>query len=249
MHYVIIANGNFLIKEIIEEASQHKKMIALDGASNKLRLLNIKPDFILGDFDSIDAATQKQFDIRETFTDLTEDAKPYQNSCGTTIVPAKDQTKTDLMKAILYCDHLNAQSITLLCATGGRLDHHEGSIRALYRHYKTNRPIILHTESQTLCIAHNETLQFNGSIGDKCGFLAYPEAEISTKGLRYEAKNYPLRFGLLENICNELRESKVVVTVKGTALIVMPAHLSAQRLFMEKTEVERLELQLRDITP
>ena len=51
--YAIIANGNFLVEEILVEAVKGKIIIALDGAADKLARLGLNPHLILGDFDSI----------------------------------------------------------------------------------------------------------------------------------------------------------------------------------------------------
>lgn len=247
-HFAIVANGSFLVREIIVEAVQDKIIVALDGASQKLALLNIMPQVILGDFDSLTDKTMQHFGIKNSFAALTLNDPPYQGANEIMIIPVKDQSKTDLQKGIAYCDQEGATSITLLCATGGRLDHQESILRTLRTAYKKERPIYLHTEQQTIRFAKDETIELNGKPGDKCGLLAYPEGRITSKGLEYEANDFKLQFGFSENTCNALVTNKAKVTVQGEALVIMPAQLSNQRLFMQLTEVERLKRLLRDAT-
>ncbi len=237
-HYIIIANGQFLIREIIEEAIQDKIILALDGAADRLARLGILPHIILGDFDS----------INKQAWGIMEGDEPHTGTHGTHIIPSKDQNFTDLTKGIRYCDTQATASITLMCATGNRLDHHEGSVRALRAEYKKHRPIFLHTEQQTLRFAKDETICMRGEIGDKCGIVAAPAGTFSSTGLEYDVENFVLQFGYAESTCNALRAPQATVRVQGEALLIMPPVLNTQRDFMRKSEAERLRLQLRDAT-
>lgn len=241
--YIIVANGKFLVREIITDAIQNKIIVALDGAANKLKRINIKPHIILGDFDSIDADTQSYWGILKTFTELTNDAQPYMGKQGVMIVPAKDQEQTDLVKAIHYCDKQKATSITIICATGGREDHAEGVKIALRTEYRPDRLLILHTEQQSLRGAQDETITIDGQIGDHCGFIATHTGTGSSTGLQYECLCHK------ESICNRLKTPSALLSIKGYALIIMPPQLSSQRAFMQKNDVARLTLQLRDALP
>lgn len=244
-NFILIANGVFLVKEIIEEAIQGKTIVALDGAVNKLTRLGIVPHVILGDFDSAhEMATH--WGIKKTFADLTEEDQAYPGNHGVTIVPSKNQLFTDLTKAIHYCDAQNATSITIICATGGRLDHHESVIRSLRSQYKKNRPIILHTEQQTVMYAKDEQAIFKGEVGDKCGVLAFPKGKMSSLGLEYDVDQFELDFGYSENTSNSLKQPSATVSIEGEALLVMPPQLASQRVFMRLNEIERLQRQLRD---
>ncbi len=221
-HFIIVANGCFSVKEIIVEAVQDKIIVALDGAADKLARLGILPTIILGDFDS------------------------YTGNIDATIVPKKNQNLTDLVKAIHYCDAQDALSITLICALGGRLDHHEAAMRSLRSEYKKARPMLLHSEQQTLRFAKDENVVLQGEIGDKCGIFAFPAGRFSSHGLLYDVQNYELNMGFSESVANTLRSPPATLSIAGEALIIMPPQLSSQRDYMNKTEVERLEMLLRD---
>src|SRR5689334_14042058 len=130
-NYAIIANGNFLTKEILLEAVKDRTIIALDGAADKLAALGLNPQLILGDFDSISPQAASYWGLKKTFSELSADTEPYRGNQGVLIVPALNQNLTDLDKALHYCDQQNAKSIIILCATGARLDHHESLILSL----------------------------------------------------------------------------------------------------------------------
>lgn len=226
-NYLIVANGNFLVEEIICEAALDKIIVGVDGAALKLLRLGIKPHVILGDFDSLQS--------------------PYQQpQSDITTIHLPDQNHPDLVKAIRYCDGEGASSITIICALGGRLDHQESVLRALRTEYKKDRPITLHSDQQSICFAKDETIVIEGEIGDVCAVMAYPKGIFSSLGLAYEVNQYELDFGFSESICNALTQEKAIITVQGEALIIKSAQLISQRNFSKKSEVERLELQLRD---
>ncbi len=228
--FIIIANGPFLDPDIIREAIQNRQIIALDGAADKLLAINIKPDVILGDFDSIHPQTQAYWGITQTFIAMSEYAKPYMGHHGVKIVPAKDQSTTDLVKAIQYCDQEQAQDISIICATGGREDHHEASKQALQTEYRANRPIILHSEQQTLRWAENETVTLQGEEGDHCGFVAHGAGHGHSIGLLYPCHHIPV------SLCNRLSQCDAQITIKGGALLMMPPQLRSQRKHMRVTE-------------
>jgi thiamine pyrophosphokinase len=244
--YIIVADGNFLVREIVNEAVKNRIIVALDAAADKLARIGITPHILLGDFDS-DSETHAQYwGIHKTFAELSDNETPYTGNFGVTIVPRKNQDLTDLVKAIHYCDEQHAGSITIICALGGRLDHQETALRSLRTQYKTDRQLLLHTEQQTICFARDEQIIIKGIPGDKCGILAYPEGMITTEGLEYDVDNYALTFGFSESIANSLKSSSAAITVSGEALLVMPPLLQSQREFMRKSEAEKLEMQLRD---
>lgn len=243
-HYIIVANGEFLVREILEEAVHGKIIIALDGAANKLARIGIKPQVIIGDFDSVQSSNV--WGIKKTFSDLQDNDEPYEGNFGIQIVPARDQNLNDLTKAIRYCDKLGAESIAIICAAGGRLDHHESNLRSLRAEYKINRPILFHTEQQSLRYATNQELEYVGEPGDKCGIMAYPHGSFSSVGLEYDVTDYELNFGFTESSSNALKLPVAQIRIKGEVLLIMPPLLNAQRAYSKKSEVEQLDMRWRD---
>lgn len=238
--YLIVAHGPAFPKNMILEIAENKHIVALDGAADYLSTLGILPNYILGDFDSI--RNTEYWGIKKTFLELKEDSQPYLGNHGIHIIPAKNQDLTDLQKAIRFCDSKNAQSVHLVCATGGRYDHSLHNIRNLRSEYKKNRPIYLHTKSQTLQYVKDEKCKFAGQIGDYCGILAFPEGKFSSTGLEYNGDKYELKFGYSESACNRLKAPEANVEVSGEAILVMPGFFLSQRQHEETHPIERLSL-------
>jgi thiamine pyrophosphokinase len=220
--YVIIANGDFLEKNLIQKICQNKIIIALDGAAQKLQALDLKPHVILGDFDSLDRATQKFWGITKNFAELDNQAKPYLGNDDVMIVPSLDQSLTDLVKAIRYCNTNHVSEISIICALGGRLDHEEVNKRALRLEYNPSRPITLYSATQLLRFIRNETVHIAGKVGEKIGIFGFPNARFSSKGLQYDSTNTLLDFGY-DSACNALKQPEASITIDGDALLILPS--------------------------
>ena len=233
MNTLIVANGPFLSRDIITEAAENRTIIALDGACGHLRKLGILPNIILGDFDSTSQADMQYFGITLGFEDLAENLAPYPGKEGCLIVPAKDQNFTDLVKAIRYfdatCKILANFSITIVCATGGRMDLTLSNLRALRSQYNPKRPIILLTESERIQFIKDDEITLQGNVGDYCGVMAFPMGSFSSEGLKYNGKDSPLNFAYQESACNQLISPTAHIRVKGEALIIGPGQLKSQQ--------------------
>lgn len=195
--YLIIANGDRISTGRLFSLASDRTIIALDGAADTLPESELFPNIILGDFDSIQTINR--------FSDAS------------TILHTPDQDFTDLEKALQYCDAKQASDIAIVCATGGRLDHHQAAIHYLKKYYKKNRPLRLHTETQIVFYALNETIIHHANIGEKCGVFPEAGSLFSTKGLLYDVKDYTQ-----PSISNSFREPQVTITVEGSALLIMP---------------------------
>jgi len=109
---IILANGNFPKHEIplgfLYDAEQ---IICCDGATQNLLNVGLKPDFIIGDLDSISEEVKKQF--------------------ANILLYRAEQETNDLTKAVQFCLENNRTEITILGATGKRDDHTLGNLSLL----------------------------------------------------------------------------------------------------------------------
>lgn len=214
MDFLIIAGGPFLAKATLLKIAQNKKIIALDGAANTLMAFEIKPDIILGDFDSI-----------------TESAMLYYKTLGVEIIPAPDQDFTDLQKAILHADQLGATAIHIACALGGdRLDHHESAMRSLTYFYKKDRPMILHSERQCIeFVKGPASIKIKGNIGDYCGIFGHPVCRFKSldEGLAWSLNPalesdgfYTVGYQTFDSTSNRLIKTEALLEIEGDALLI-----------------------------
>ncbi|MFA6916525.1 MAG: thiamine diphosphokinase [Parachlamydiales bacterium] len=196
----------------------NKKLLVLDGAANHFMGGTLFPNVILGDFDSI--LNAEYWGIQNQFDSIDNCTKPYPGYFGVLIVPAKNQDFTDLEKGIHFCDSSLADSIVILNATGGRLDHTLGNIGFLKKYYRPDRKITLVTRTECVEYVKDATVMLTGPVGSVCAILGYPEAKMTTTGLTYNGQNYPLSIGLQESICNTLAEPTATINIQGEALVI-----------------------------
>lgn len=261
MKYLIVGNGPFLAKSIIAEIARDACIIALDGAAKKLAQLGLKPNIILGDFDSIreDIETTRIWGITQSFDEIEEVglfSEPYVGNFNTTIIPAKNQNFTDFQKALkfsmLYATNYGlplASSIHVVCATGGRMDHDQANFRALQSEYSKSCPIFLHNESQTMRFVSNETITIVGQHDDHCGLFGMPYAAMCVKngGLEYGGPDFYELNPSQYSSSNLLKGSNgAIVEIRGDALIINPPQFESQRIYAQKTRQEQLEELLQD---
>lgn len=240
MKYLIVANGTFLSKSLIQKAAENAVIIALDDAANKLADWGIMPHIILGDFDFENDAqkTMDYWGINQdihAFKTITKNdlfLTPYKGHHHVTIVSAPNQNFTDLQKALIFsmqkADHYDfplATSVHIVCAMGGRMDHELAAIHTLQNAYSKNCPVYLHNECQSAWIASNETIVIQGKHHDYCGLFGAPQASMLIKngGLEYGGEEpYALSSQQYSSSNRIIGNHNAIVEITGTALIISP---------------------------
>lgn len=218
--WVIVANGSPLSDDVLKESLKDRKVLVLDGAINRFKSLQVVPDCILGDFDSIEDPAY--WGISGVFSEIDEHHTPYRGNFGITIVPAKNQHYTDLEKGIMYCDEMNATSLSIVQATGGRMDHTLGNIGLLRKYYRPDRNLIILTEEEQIFYVYNAEIAVEGGVGGYCAVMGYPQASMTTFGLAYNGNEYELRLGFQESTCNRIVDAQANISIQGEALIILP---------------------------
>lgn len=191
---------------MLVKAAQDARIIALDGAANKLARLGIMPDIILGDFDS--------FQEEACFEKVEK-------------IILLDQNFTDLQKALKFSKQ-NATSIHVVCALGGRLDHQQANIQSLQGDYSEYCPIYLHNEVQTLEFVRDKTVHIRGQHHDYCGLFGMPEAMMIVKndGLEYGSDTpYHLNQKQFSSSNRLVGDAGAIIEIKGEALVAHPSML------------------------
>ena len=118
MHILIISGGMLEENFIIDYMEKHKfhRILAADRGLVLCKKLGIIPDLILGDFDSTTSDALEYY--RST---VPERIRQYPSR--------KDDTDTEL--AVSVAMDMGSTEITILGATGTRLDHVMGNIQIL----------------------------------------------------------------------------------------------------------------------
>ena len=118
MKAVLIGGGNEPSKDILnEELKDAELLICADGGANCLYKYKIIPQYLLGDFDSINKTILEFYKGKDCCIEIYSKDKEYTDS------------EICFNKAL----ELNATEITMLGFTGNRLDHFIGNLGLLLR--------------------------------------------------------------------------------------------------------------------
>ena len=171
---VILADGNFPEHKIpLECLFNAEQIVCCDGATQSLLYAGLKPDFIIGDLDSISE------EIKENFASI--------------LLHRSEQETNDLTKAVQFCIEKNLNQITILGATGKREDHTLGNL-SLLADYSEKAEVQMLTDYGVFnCIF--KTSDFESHPGEQISiFSLSPETELTFYHLLYPVKKRKLDF-------------------------------------------------------
>jgi thiamine pyrophosphokinase len=199
LNYSLDSLRNLLTKQIWEKATIRG---CADGGSNMLKSYsdeikeNLLPDYISGDFDSIDQTT---YDYYKSITKID-------------LIKTQDQNATDFTKCVRVMMEKtpNLNNLLVYCTLGGRFDHTTGIIHSLYilNDNYPNLQIYLVTDCDLSFLLHSNKLnriniqsKYNGDI---CSLLPFGQsAHVETEGLKWNLnKSQELSFTKLVSSSN-----------------------------------------------
>ena len=176
-------------------------LIAADGGYNRLKDLGIIPDFLVGDFDSLENVPQ---DVpTEKFSE------------------EKDQT--DMMIAIDKGFDLGYTTFAIYGGLGGRLDHSIANIQLLsYISKKRGRGYLIQGDT-IITVIRDEQYKIKGQ--DQ-GYLSVFSLDKSAKGVTLRGLKYGIKDAELNNhypigVSNEFIGEEVSIQVKEGSLMVL----------------------------
>lgn len=175
----IIANGkiknNDFHKEILQDFDI---IICADGGANRAKKLDIIPDYIIGDLDSI----------------KTSVFYFYKNIPKTKIIKDTNQNKTDLEHAIKLAETLNPTNITIFGAIGNRIDHTLTNIYCLDRIKRHIKAEII--EEKVIIQLAKKSLELTGEKNDIISVIPLSDVNnLNYTGLKWDVKNLNTKIG------------------------------------------------------
>ena len=198
---LIIANGEPPQKNrlalLVKRAST---VICADGGANTALKQGVTPDAIVGDLDSIHAEALVKFRRVAIYEDHNDET-------------------TDLEKAISWAIQSNYDHITVVGASGKRLDHTVGNMGVLRKFYP-DAIITLVDDSGELCYVGREC-SIEAEKGDVVSLIPLNRCEdVTTSGLKYPLDRENLELGVREGTSNVVVASPVTIKVKKGHLLL-----------------------------
>ena len=210
MKICIVLNGEIKnytkTKDIIVE-EKYDYIIGGDGGCNHLFKMNILPNYIIGDLDSINK------DLISYYENKNIILKKYPSH--------KDATDGEM--CVHLAKELKASSIDFIAALGGRIDHTLANIGLL--NYAKDMDIIprIITDEEEIYIIRNEEKVISGKKGDTISIVAI---EKDARGVTLKDLEYPLnnaKLGHLSSlgISNVMLKDECRIKIEdGCALII-----------------------------
>ncbi len=201
----IFLNGDFRENHLhTSVASDHAYLIGVDGGVRHLRKLDMIPDIVIGDFDSISSHEIKW---------ITEKAVETRR-----FPPEKDQTDFEL--ALDHAMEIGCKEIQVFGALGGRMDHTLANISLLSNPRYSNIHICLINGTERLFFIHNQTTIF-GKTGDIVSLLPWGESVtgVTTSGLKYPLNEEILFSFGSRGLSNVLESGYATITFKKGILL------------------------------
>ena len=186
-----------------ESPNAEDLVIAADGGLAHLNALNITPDLVIGDMDSLGYMPQHPHVIK--------------------LPVEKDVTDTE---AALH-EGLNRgyTQFHLYGCTGGRPDHTLSNIQMLHFLSLQGAQGYLHDETTIMTVIHNDSFSLpSGGFGHLSILSLEPESRgVTLSGLEYSLENACITHHQSLGISNELTGLPCQITVEeGTLLIIWP---------------------------
>jgi len=204
---VIFANGQYISTSFyLQELQQDDYVIAVDGGANFLAKINITPDLIVGDLDSIAE------DVLEKYSQNGIPIKKHKS----------EKDESDLELTLYQAMELGPSEIVVFGAMGKRIDHLYANITAMLEPMKQGLRIYLKDESQEIMVTDSK-LTVYGEPGDYLSLfpLSKEANNIKSTGLKYSLNGETLYLGPSRGLSNEFINNKATVTLTGGYLLVI----------------------------
>lgn len=212
---IIVSGGNisddFALDFLKKKKTEETALIAADKGLEFLARVNIEPDVVVGDFDSLSAAG-------EEYLNGLKNAKIIR------LKPEKDDS--DTQSAANYAIDHGALELFILGATGNRFDHLLANLGLLVHGKNRGAKIVIADPYNYAEIVESGTvLEKENQFGEYVSFfpLDGDVYGLTLKGFKYPLNGYHLRAadsGL--TVSNEISEKCASVEFeKGTLLMIM----------------------------
>lgn len=200
---ILCLNGNLPTQRIFKQFS-NLPIITADGAGDALLSRGIKPNYIVGDFDS---SKEKSSDYKDIH-----------------FIKYENQNYNDFEKCILVMRKNNLFPALVFGIFGKEVDHMMNNINCLMKH-NHKCPMIFYNEEALekpqWGTPIDSSLSFNGIKGELLSIIPHPTATISSKGLKWELSNQKLSINGKSGIRNEALGTEIKIQIHhGKAIII-----------------------------
>jgi thiamine pyrophosphokinase len=199
----IIGAGDFYANNFYPAAGD--LIIAADGGLKWLNDISVKPDYMVGDFDSYPEA-----DICKEITVIRLE---------------REKDETDMLCAIRLGQEKGYGEFHIHGGTSGRPDHTFANIQCLISLSRQSASALLFFENYYLTAITNKSIKINGNTGETISIFAYggQARDVTITGLKYNLINVVFSDDYPIGQSNEFTCQTAEISVEnGMLLIVAP---------------------------
>lgn len=208
MKGLIISNGEISDLNILKSVTRDVDFIVCaDGGTNHIARINVKPDLVVGDLDSINA------EALEFIENEKIEIKKFS--------PNKDFTDTEL--ATEYLIERGFKEIIFMGVTGSRIDHTLANIFILDKLLKRGIKGVIIDEKNKVYVTDSD-LHVYKEEGTFVSVIPITSngARVTLKGFEYETDRVEFYFSTTLGISNKiLEESGYIKVENGTCLVII----------------------------
>ncbi|MBN2115192.1 MAG: thiamine diphosphokinase [Anaerolineales bacterium] len=181
-------------------------IICADGGTRHALALNVKPDLIIGDMDSVDKAQLQK---------LQKDGVAVE-------FHPRDKNETDLELAVNRALELQPEQILIVAALGGRLDQTLANITLLTDPRLVGVDVRLDDGVEEIFICRDRA-QVRGGGGDLVSLIPWQGAvpEVETQNLKYPLRRETLYPDKTRGISNEMLGDSASVSIGSGLLLIV----------------------------
>ncbi|NLB89320.1 MAG: thiamine diphosphokinase [Syntrophomonadaceae bacterium] len=215
MKCLILANGSYGPLESYQHQLTADIVLCADGGANYAYLMELIPDYIIGDMDSISS------EVKDFYLQKQVVFKKFPRQ--------KDFTDTQLV--ISFAEELGATEIVFLGTLGNRLDHTLSNLYSSMDACKKGKKVLHYSPELTIYIV-SDKLNLQGKIGDLVSVLALTD---DVDGLTERGFKYPLEKVRLEKtnpyaISNYLITENAEIELDNGIIAVFHYHNSSNEI-------------------
>lgn len=209
MNTIIVSGGNIGNEglALLKEASSiYSNIIAVDKGLEALNKLNIIPNYMIGDWDSIEKDILKKYEINKKIKMIK-------------LNPEKDYTDTHM--ALKLAINIGSTNITIIGGTGTRIDHMIGNIHILKEAMEKGISCKIIDENNEIQLINKDVQILKDKKYKYISLIPLTDKVegITLKGFKYSLTKESLTIGQSLGISNEQIEDIAKIEIDNGILI------------------------------
>lgn len=191
---LLICNGEPPSRRLVQKlASRVDVVVAADGGANVARACGIRPDMIIGDLDSITPATKRLY-------------------ASSSIIRVKRQDNTDLEKALDYLLSRKIEEVTIVGATGRRIDFTFANLSITWNYTSRMRITFVGDGWEAMPVESGKKI--DARVGTTVSLIPFGACSgVTLAGLRYPLNDATMKVGEI-GVSNVVKKSPFSVAVR-----------------------------------